>query len=170
MNINAIKPNQKNPRGISKAKLEKLMASVNDFPKMMALRPIVVNRDGVILGGNMRYNALVALGYKEIPDRWVKVADELNEQEERRFIIEDNVAFGDWDYELLANEWDTTDLDEWGVDVWQNKDDVQHKETKKSGDWAWFLKVRFRSEQECEEWREKFEKAGFESNTEVKRV
>lgn len=170
MDINAIKPNQKNPRGISKAKLEKLMASVNDFPKMMALRPIVVNRDGVILGGNMRYNALVALGYKEIPDRWVRVADELNEQEERRFIIEDNVAFGDWDYELLANEWDTTDLDEWGLDVWQNKDDVQQKETKKSGEWAWFLKVRFKSEQECMEWLEKFENAGFECKTDYKRV
>ena len=95
---------------------------------MMSLRPIVVNRDGMILGGNMRYQALVALGYKEIPDTWVKVADQLNTEEERRFVIEDNVGFGDWDYDMLANEWDSTELEEWGLDVWQNKDDKKKKE------------------------------------------
>ena len=133
------------------------MASINDFPKMMSLRPIVVNRDGMILGGNMRYQALVALGYKEIPDTWVKVADQLNTEEERRFVIEDNVGFGDWDYDMLANEWDSTELEEWGLDVWQNKDDKKKKQEVSE---QCFLKIEFDSYEDCEAWCEKLSKQG----------
>ena len=84
---------------------------------MMALRPIVVNNDNVVLGGNMRLKALKEIGYKEIPDEWVKRADDLTEDEARRFIIADNVGFGEHDWEMLANEWDVEELGEWGLDI-----------------------------------------------------
>ena len=117
MKLTEIKPNERNPRTITKDKLEKLKKSINNFDKMMALRPIVVDENNVILGGNMRYNALKALGYKEIPDEWVKRAEDLTEEEKKRFIIEDNVGFGEWDWDMLANEWEVSDLQEWGLDL-----------------------------------------------------
>lgn len=83
----------------------------------MALRPIIVDANGMILGGNMRYKALLHLGYKEVPDEWVKRADDLTEEERRRFIISDNVGFGDWDWQGVANEWDVEELADWGLDV-----------------------------------------------------
>lgn len=83
----------------------------------MALRPIIVDANGIILGGNMRYKALLHLGYKEVPDEWVKRADDLTEEERRRFIISDNVGFGEWEWETVANEWDVEELADWGLDV-----------------------------------------------------
>jgi len=83
----------------------------------MALRPIVVDKDGLILGGNMRFKALQELKYKDIPDEWVKRADELTDDEKRRFIIEDNLPFGEWSWETLANEWDQQELIDWGMDI-----------------------------------------------------
>ncbi len=125
---------------------------------MMSLRPIVVNSEGMILGGNMRYQALIALGYKEIPDNWVKVADQLNAEEERRFVIEDNVGFGDWDYDMLANDWDSAELEAWGVDVWQNKDDKE--KAKPSTARQWTIKIEFSAEADCAEWFDKLTSMG----------
>ena len=84
---------------------------------MMELRPIIVDNDGLILGGNMRFKALQELKYKDIPDTWVKVAETLTEEERKRFIIEDNVPFGEWDWETLANEWDKDQLIDWGLEI-----------------------------------------------------
>ena len=84
---------------------------------MMSLRPMVVDSDGIILGGNIRYRALQDLGFKEIPNDWVKRAEELTEDEKRRFIIADNVGFGDWDWDALANDWDVVDLEAWGLEI-----------------------------------------------------
>lgn len=84
---------------------------------MMGLRPIIIDQDGVILGGNMRFEAIRALGMKEIPDEWVKRADDLTEEQKQEFIIKDNVGFGEWDWDVLANEWDEVKLGEWGLDV-----------------------------------------------------
>ncbi len=116
MKLSDIRPNPDNPRTIKDARFKKLCNSIRDFPKMMALRPIVIDgaNGNLILGGNMRYNALKALKFTEIPDEWVKDASELTEDEKRRFIIEDNLPFGDWNYDVLANEFDTSDLVEWG--------------------------------------------------------
>jgi hypothetical protein len=83
----------------------------------MALRPMVVNEDMVVLGGNMRLKALKELGYKEVPDEWVKSAKDLTEDEIRRFIIADNVGFGEHDWEMLANEWNVEELGNWGLDI-----------------------------------------------------
>lgn len=109
--------NKANPRLIRDEKFKKLKKSVKEFPKMLELRPIVIDDDGTILGGNMRFRALLELGYKEIPDSWVRKASELTDEEKQRFIIEDNVPFGEWDWEKLANEWDDKLLEEWGVEL-----------------------------------------------------
>lgn len=116
MKINKIKPNPNNPRIIRDEKFAKLKKSIQDFPKMLSLRPIVVDNDFVVLGGNMRLRALQDIGYKEIPDTWVKRADELTEAEKQEFIVKDNVGFGEWDWQELSN-WDSEKLNEWGVDV-----------------------------------------------------
>lgn len=132
MKITEIKPNENNPRFIADAKFEKLKKSIESFPQMMALRPIVVDADNVILGGNMRFRALQDLGYKEIPDEWVKKADELTEEQKREFIIKDNSGFGSWDWDALANEWDTEQLSEWGLDMpddWAGENE-QHLEAE----------------------------------------
>jgi len=116
MQIKDIKLNPKNPRIIKDARFQKLVKSIEEFPEMMKLRPIVVDNDGMILGGNMRYKAIQHLGYKEIPDEWVKRTDELTEEQKKRFIIADNAPYGDWDWDLLANEWDLQKIEEWGID------------------------------------------------------
>lgn len=118
MNIINLKLNDKNPRFIKDEKFKKLVKSIEEFPKMLELRPIVYDPDNMeILGGNMRYRALKELKYKEIPDNWVKSALELTEDEKQRFIIEDNVGFGEWDLDLLANDWDSEQLDNWGLEL-----------------------------------------------------
>ena len=117
MRLCEIKRNPNNPRVIKDDRFEKLKKSIEEFPKMMKLRPMVINSDNVVLGGNMRLKALQDLGYKEIPDDWVKRADELTEEEQRRFIIADNVGFGEHDWDMLRAEWDLDELNEWGVEV-----------------------------------------------------
>lgn len=122
INLSTLRVNPNNPRLIKDDKFKKLCNSVKDFPRMMSLRPIVVDADGMILGGNMRYQALKHLGYTELPDEWVKRADELTEEERRRFIIEDNVSFGEWDFDILASDWDIEDLNDWGLDFEEKKE------------------------------------------------
>jgi len=117
MKLSEIKPNPNNPRVIKDYQFEKLCKSIQEFPKMMELRPIIVDDNNTVLGGNMRLRALQKLGYKDIPDTWVKKASELTDEEKQRFIIEDNVEFGEWDYDKLANEWDEKLLEEWGIDI-----------------------------------------------------
>ena len=114
MKLSTIRPNPKNPRVLRDDKFQKLKKSIEDFPKMMELRPIVVDDEGVILGGNMRFRALQDIYGKngEIPDAWVKRAADLTEDEKRQFIIKDNAAFGEWDWDMLANEWNAEEL-EW---------------------------------------------------------
>lgn len=120
MKINDIHINPKNPRYIKDDRFRLLVKNLKEFPKMMKLRPIIIDDKGMILGGNMRHLAMIELGYKEIPEGWVLVASELTEEERKRFKILDNVPFGNWDYEILANEWDIEDLKDWGV----NLDDI----------------------------------------------
>jgi hypothetical protein len=131
MKINEIKINPNNPRLIKDGKFKKLVKSIESFPKMMELRPIIIDENNIILGGNMRYTALKQLGYKEIPDNWIKQADKLTDEEKKEFIVKDNVGFGDWDYDLLANQWDEIKLEEWGMDLnfMENENNIQ-KENK----------------------------------------
>ena len=128
MKVEELKVNKANPRQIRDEKFKKLKKSVKEFPKMMELRPIVIDDDGTILGGNMRFRALLELGYKEIPDSWVRKASELTDEEKQRFIIEDNVEFGEWDYDKLANEWDDELLNEWGLELPTISNEVEANE------------------------------------------
>ena len=133
MKISEIKPNPNNPRLIKDDKFKKLCQSIKDFPEMLELRPIVVNKDMIILGGNMRYKAAKEIGLKEIP---VTVADNLTPEQEREFLIKDNTSGGEWDWEVLANEWNSEELEAWGLDVPSfGTDEVLEKEQKDlSGD------------------------------------
>jgi len=115
--LSKILPNPNNPRLIKDDRFKKLVNSIKEFPKMMELRPMVVDENYITLGGNMRLKALKDLGYKEIPDEWIKQASDLTPEESRRFIIADNVGFGEHDWEMLANEWDIDELNKWGLEV-----------------------------------------------------
>ena len=112
--LSEIKPNPKNPRLIKDEKFKKLVKSIKDFPQMLELRPIVVDENNVILGGNMRYKALKEAGYKEVS---IVRANELTEEQKDEFIVKDNVGFGEWDWDSLANEWDVEKLEDWGLDL-----------------------------------------------------
>ena len=112
--LKEIKPNPSNPRYIRDDKFEKLKKSIKDFPQMLNLRPIVVDDDMVVLGGNMRLKALTELGIDEVE---IIKASDLTEKQKAEFIIKDNVGFGEWDWDMLANEWDNQLLEDWGLDV-----------------------------------------------------
>ena len=112
--ISKIQSNPNNPRLIKDYKFRKLVKSIKEFPEMLKLRPIVVDEKNIILGGNMRYKACIESGLKEI---YVIQADDLTENQKKEFIIKDNSSFGDWDWDVIANEWDIKDLNDWGVDM-----------------------------------------------------
>lgn len=113
MKLSDIKPNPKNPRTIRDENFKKLVQSIKDFPEMLDARPLVLNKEHIILGGNMRYKAAKEAGLTELP---VKIVD-WSEEKQREFIIKDNVSGGEWDWDTLANEWDTEQLDEWGLEL-----------------------------------------------------
>jgi site-specific DNA-methyltransferase (adenine-specific) len=112
--ISQVIPNPTNPRIIKDDKFKKLTKSIQEFPEMLELRPIVVDSNMVVLGGNMRLKACIAAGLKEVP---IIVADNLTEQQQAEFIIKDNVGFGEWDWDLLANQWDVEALEDWGLEL-----------------------------------------------------
>ena len=113
-NIAEIKPNDENPRYISDGKFKKLVKSIKDFPEMLQARPLVVDEDMVVLGGNMRLKALKSSGVFDVP---IHQVFGWTEKQKREFIIKDNVGFGEWDWDILANEWDAVELDEWGLEI-----------------------------------------------------
>ena len=121
--ITTIKNNPNNPRLIKDDKFFKLVKSVKEFPQMLELRPIVVNSEMVVLGGNMRLKACIEAGYKEVT---IVKAKDLTPEQQNEFIIKDNVGFGEWDWDILANEWNAEDLTEWGLDVWQQSAEVDY--------------------------------------------
>lgn len=115
--VSTLKKNPGNPRQIKGDKLEKLKASVGGFQKMMTLRPMIVDENNIVIGGNMRLASIKALGLTEIPDDWVKRADDLTADERAQFIITDNSSFGEYDWDAIANEWSDYPLSDWGLDV-----------------------------------------------------
>ena len=123
LKTNEIKVNPNNPRIIKDFNFKRLIQSVTDFPEMLNLRPIVVNKDMVILGGNMRFKACIEAGIKEVP---VIIADNLTPEQENEFLIKDNVSGGEWDWDILANEWNSEELENWGLDVWQMPSEIDY--------------------------------------------
>ena len=114
MLINEIKPNPNNPRIIKDIKFKQLVKSIQDFPQMLELRPIVIDENNMVLGGNMRLKACIEAGLKDVP---VKQAKDLTEEQKKEFIVKDNVGYGEWDWDDLANNWDVEELTEWGLDI-----------------------------------------------------
>ena len=114
MKLTDIKPNPNNPRIIKDDKFKKLVKSIKSFPQMLELRPIVIDENNVVLGGNMRLKACIEAGLTDVP---VKQAADLTEEQKKEFIVKDNVGYGEWDWEDLAHNWNTDDLIEWGLDI-----------------------------------------------------
>jgi len=144
-----VKNNPNNPRLVKDDKFKKLVKSISEFPDMLDKRPIIVNSDMIVLGGNMRLKACNEAGLKEVP---IIVAQDWTEEQQRAFIIKDNLGYGEWDWDALANEWDADKLDEWGLDVPIFK---EHEEIEPSGydlTQKWFLNIEFEKEQDCEKW------------------
>ena len=141
--ITKVKSNPNNPRLIKDDKFHKLVNSIKEFPKMLEIRPIVVNDDMIVLGGNMRLKACKEAGLKEVP---VIKASDLTEEEQRQFIIKDNVSGGEWDWEMLANDWNVEQLDNWGLDVIGfdlDADELSTDFTLPDGDKAPFQQMTF---------------------------
>ena len=123
--ISKVKPNETNPRFIKDNKFKKLVKSIKEFPEMLKLRPIVVNKDMIVLGGNMRLKACKEAGLKDV---WVLKADNLTEEQQKEFIVKDNVGFGEWDWDILANDWDIKELEDWGLDGFPFDIDADEKD------------------------------------------
>jgi hypothetical protein len=120
--ISAVKENPNNPRTINKFKFKQLVKSIKEFPEMLEKRPIIVDENMIALGGNMRLKACKEAGLEEV---WIDQAKEWSEEKKKEFIIKDNVGFGDWDFDALANEWDLELITDWGLDIKINADDIE---------------------------------------------
>ena len=150
VSISSIKENDANPRFINKHKFQKLVNSVEEFPEMLSLRPIVVDKDNIILGGNMRYKACKEIGLKEV---YIIQAGDLDEKKAQEFIIKDNVGFGEWDWDVLANDWDVKELEEWGLEGFPFEEEEKEKELNDISDTiesSYRIEVEIENEEEQE--------------------
>ena len=140
--LSEIKSNPNNPRIIKDDKFRKLVKSIQEFPKMLEIRPVVVNADMIVLGGNMRLKACKEAGLKEVP---VIFAHDLTDEEQKQFIIKDNVGFGEWDWDMIANEWDAEELEKWGFDIpgFDDVEDLGEEFSLPEGDKAPFQQMTF---------------------------
>jgi ParB-like chromosome segregation protein Spo0J len=141
-----VKENQQNPRFIRDEKFKKLVQSVKEFPEMLKLRPIVVNSEMIVLGGNMRLKACKEAGLKEVP---IIKAENLTEEQQREFIIKDNSGFGQWDWDMIANEWNAEQLEEWGLDLPGFDEELEAEEPREDEDLSGQLKETFEVIIEC---------------------
>jgi ParB-like chromosome segregation protein Spo0J len=160
--ISEIKSNPNNPRLIKDDKFHKLVKSIQEFPKMLDIRPIVVNADMIVLGGNMRLKACKEAGLKEVP---VIFAEDLTDEEQKEFIIKDNVGFGEWDWDMIANEWDAEQVEEWGLDVPDfevNEIESETKDLSDSIDNLFRIEIICKDEQHQENTYNKLIEQGYE--------
>jgi len=159
--ISDIKLNPNNPRLIKDDKFAKLVQSVKEFPEMLEIRPIVVNSDMVVLGGNMRLKACKEAGIKEVP---IIIADNLTEEQQREFLIKDNVSGGEWDWNLLANEWDSEQLIDWGVDIpdFSIEEELEQKDLSSEIDNLFRIEIICKDEESQENTYNKLIEQGYE--------
>jgi hypothetical protein len=153
-----IKSNPNNPRLIKDDKFKKLVQSIKDFPEMLNIRPIVVNKDMIILGGNMRYKACKEAGLKEVPI----IITDLTEEQQREFLIKDNTSGGEWDWDMIANEWDSKQLIDWGVDVPIFKDEEDLKDLSSSIESLYRIEIVCKDEEHQENSYNKLIEEGYE--------
>jgi ParB-like chromosome segregation protein Spo0J len=114
IDIKDIKENKENPRFIKDKQFDKLVNSIKNFPEMLEKRPLVLDENNIVLGGNMRLKAIKKAGVKKV---WVDIAKDWTENQKKEFIIKDNIGYGNWDWDILANEWDVEELEDWGLDL-----------------------------------------------------
>ena len=126
VNIAAIKPNEENPRFITDSKFKKLVKSIKQFPEMLETRPLVVDEDMVVLGGNMRLKALKSAGVFEVTVHQVKG---WTEDQKKEFIIKDNLGYGEWDWDIVANTYEISEVKDWGMDI-PNFDEIEQIENQ----------------------------------------
>lgn len=159
--ISDIKLNPNNPRLIKDDKFAKLVKSVQEFPEMLEIRPIVVNTDMVVLGGNMRLKACKEAKIKELT---VIVADNLTEEQQREFLIKDNVSGGEWDWNILANEWDAEQLTEWGLDIpdFSIEEELEQKDLSSEIDNLFRIEIICKDEESQENTYNKLIEQGYE--------
>ena len=148
VNIKEIVANKENPRYISDKKFNKLVQSIKDFPEMLDKRPLVVDENMVVLGGNMRLKALQKAGIKKIP---IDIAEGWTDEQKKEFIVKDNVGFGEWDWDILANAWDIEYLKDWGLDVPSFDSDINETDLSDK------LKQSFKIEIKCSDETEQVE-------------
>ena len=128
VDIDSIITNPINPRLIKENDFKKLVKSIKSFPEMLEKRPIVVDESMTVLGGNMRLKACKEAGLKKV---WIDVAEGWNDKQKKEFIIKDNVGFGEWDWDILANDWEEQEISDWGLDVWQEEVEEENIYTRK---------------------------------------
>jgi hypothetical protein len=125
VDIKEIKSNNENPRYIKDEKFNSLVQSIKDFPEMLEKRPLVVDENMIVIGGNMRLKALQKAGIKEVH---IDIAKGWSDKQKKEFIIKDNISFGEWDWNVLANDWLPEDLNEWGLDVPNWDEEIKFEE------------------------------------------
>lgn len=141
IDINKIKKNPNNPRVLRDEKFKKLVKSIQDFPEMLEIRPIVINDDFTVLWWNMRLEACKKAWLSEV---FIIKASNLTEEQQKEFIIKDNISFWDWDYDILANEWDASELQDWGLYlnfddyVSENNKDELEEDNNNDNEWEFF--------------------------------
>lgn len=158
VNINKVRTNPNNPRIIKDDKFQKLVKSIQEFPQMLEIRPIVVNDEMIVLGGNMRLRACQEAGLKEIP---IIKASNLTEEQQKEFIIKDNVGYGEWDWNDLANNWDANELSQWGLDIpgFDKNEYIEQEPIEPSGydtALAWLLNITCDNEEHAQKLYERF--------------
>jgi hypothetical protein len=156
ISINLIKPNPKNPRLIKDYKYKELLESLRTSFWMMEARPIVVDENMVVLGGNQRLKACQELKYKEV---WFEDGSKWTKEQQAEFIIKDNTHYGDWDYDMLANEWDEDKLKTWGLDGFPFDASEMHDDKEYAlENEAWFLNIEFERESDAQKWYKNLKK------------
>ena len=141
--ISKVKGNPSNPRIIKNDKFKKLVKSIQEFPEMLKLRPIVVDEDMMVLGGNMRLKASKEAGLSEV---WIDIAEGLTEDQKKEFIVKDNASFGEWDWDILANEWESENLDDWGINLpnfWDQEENILDANEIKKTDYLSIVVVAY---------------------------
>lgn len=162
--IDLIKSNPSNPRIIKDSKFKKLVKSIKKFPEMLEIRPIVVDDKMIVLGGNMRLKACKEAQLNEI---YIIKANNLTKEQQNEFIIKDNSSFGEWDWDVLNEDWDVTLLEDWGLDLPEEKtkgndddDDYIDDDESPNISQMWFLNIQMNNEKDCQEWYEKLQAEG----------
>ena len=148
LSINKIKPNAVNPRYIKDNKFKKLVKSIKNFPEMLEKRPIIVDENLIVLGGNMRLKASIEAGLKEV---WIDIAEGWSEDQKKEFIIKDNIGFGEWDWDILGNEWNVKQLEDWGLDGFPfEEEQIEIKDISDSIESSFRVEVELENEEEQE--------------------